>query len=230
MVESRSCGIVGMGFYLPEKQVPIGELAAAAGIPDFVAAYAGAQTVREADPAELPSDMAAAAARRALADGALDPGQIDLVVYCGAGVPDYITPPTAGRIQDAIGAANAFGFDLAQGCAGMLTGLQMAKAAIHLDEGIDTVLLAVGDKWSQFTRFHSADSIFFGDGGGAVILRQGHPDLRPLGTHIVTQGQYHDLWGIAAGGLRQPASRQTVADEAHIYQSVSYTHLTLPTN
>lgn len=217
MKNNKLCGIAAMGFYLPEKRVPLKELAQKAGIPDFVAEYAGAETVREAGPDEYPSDMAAIAAKNALKNSSIDPLEIDLIIYCGAGVPDYIMPSAAGKIQHEIRAKKAFGFDLVQGCCGMLTGMQAAKAHIALNEGIDTVMLVTGDKWSAFTHFHSADSVFFGDGGGAVILKKGHPDLCPLGTEVLTKGEYNHLWSIPAGGLRHPASQDTVTKGMHTY-------------
>ncbi|RTZ99713.1 MAG: hypothetical protein DSY90_00625 [Deltaproteobacteria bacterium] len=215
---SSTCGICAMGFYLPEKEVPLAELAEKAGIPDFVAQFAGAETVREAAADEFPGPMAIKAAKAAIGNGHMDPGEIDLIVYCGAGVPDSISPPSAGNIQQAIGANRAMAFDLVQGCCGMLTGLQVAKAHIALGEGGDTVMLVTGDKWSQFTRHHSADSVFFGDGGGAVVLRKDHPDLQPVASEIITRGEYHDLWGIRAGGLRCPAASDTLEKDMHIYQ------------
>jgi 3-oxoacyl-[acyl-carrier-protein] synthase-3 len=215
---TSTCGIAAMGFYLPEKEVPLSELAEKAGIPEFVAKFAGAETVREAAADEFPGQMAIAAAKAAVGHGNIDPGEIDLIIYCGAGVPDNISPPSAGNIQQAIGADGAMAFDLVQGCGGMLTGLQVARAQIALGEGCDTVMLVTGDKWSQFTHHHSADSVFFGDGGGAVVFRKDHPDLRPLASEIITKGEYHDLWGIPAGGLRQPASGDTLKKDMHIYQ------------
>lgn len=217
MTNSDICGICAMGFYLPEKQVPLKELAQKAGIPEFVAEYAGARTVREAGPDEMPTDMAIRAARAALKNGDIDPASIDLIIYCGAGLPDYIMPSSAGRVQDAIGAKNAFGFDVVHGCCAMLTALEVAKAQIALNEGVKTVMLAAGDRWSGFTHHHSADSVFFGDGGGAVILKKDHPDLCPLRVEILTQGQFFDLWQIPAGGLRQPASQQTLDQGMHTY-------------
>ncbi len=217
MTNENLCGISAMGFYLPEKRVPLKELAEKAGIPAFVAEYAGAETVREAAEGEYPSDMAIMAAKNALENGSVDPAEIDLIIYCGAGVPDHVMPSSAGKIQHEVGARNAYGFDLVQGCCGMLTGMQVAQAHIALNQGIDTVMLATGDKWSGFTHFHSADSVFFGDGGGAVIFKKGHPDLSPLSAEIVTKGEYHDLWAIPAGGLRHPASQETVANQMHTY-------------
>ena len=219
MIKSE-CGIAAMGFYLPEKEIPLVELAEKAGIPAFVAEYAGARTVREAAADELPSQMAIRAAEAALQNGGLNPQEIDLIIYCGAGVPDYILPPSAGRVQDAIGANRAMAFDLAQGCCGMLTGMQIAKAQIVLNEGCNTVMLVTGDKWSQFTHHHTADSVFFGDGGGAIIIKKNHPDLQPIASKIITKGNYYDLWCIQAGGLRHPASNATLHQNMHTYQCI----------
>ncbi len=219
-MSNSECGIAAMGFYLPEKEIPLLELAEKAGIPAFVAEFAGARTVREAAADELPSQMAILAAEAALQNGGLDPQEIDLIIYCGAGVPDYILPPSAGRVQDAVGAGRAMGFDLSQGCCGMLTGMQIAKAQIALNEGCNTVMLVTGDKWSQFTHHHTADSVFFGDGGGAVILKKGHSDLQPVASEIITKGNYYDLWCVQAGGLCHPASSETLQKNMHTYQCI----------
>ena len=213
-----TCGIAAMGFYLPEKEIPLLELAEKAGIPAFVAGYVGARTVREAAADESPSLMAIKAAEIALQNGNIDPQEIDLIIYCGAGVPDYILPPSAGRIQDAIGADRAMSFDLGQGCCGMVTGMQVAKAQIFLNEGCNTVMLVAGDKWSQFTHHHVSDSVFFGDGGGAVIIKKDYPDLQPVADKIITKGSYYDLWCIQAGGLLHPASSETLSRDMHTYQ------------
>jgi|GEM_PF-1235061 len=215
--DGAPCGLAGFGFYLPEKEVSVRELARKAGIPDIVAEFAGASTVREADEKELPSDMAINAARKASKDAAVEPEQIDLIIYCGAGLPDYIIPQTSGNIQHVIGASHAFAFDLVQGCSGMLSALQTAKGYISLGEGINTVLLISGDKWSQFTRFHAADSVFLGDGGDAVVIQKGCPDFQPLGFNIITNGAYYDLWRIEAGGIRHPVTKEAIEQGLYFY-------------
>ncbi len=217
---NSECGIASMGFYLPEKEISLFELAEKAGIPAFVAEFAGARTVREAAADELPSQMAIKAAEAALKNGEIDPYEIDLIIYCGAGVPDYILPPSAGRIQDAVGAGRAMGYDLSQGCCGMLTAMQVAKAQIALNEGCNTVMLVTGDKWSQFTNHHTADSVFFGDGGGAIIIKKSYPDLQPIASEIITKGSYYDLWCVQGGGLCHPASSETLQQNMHTYQCI----------
>jgi len=217
MSKTVNCGINGMGFYMPEKKVLVKELAEKSGIPEFVVEALGAKTVREAADNEFPSDMAVKAARKAVENSMMNPLELDVIIYCGAGVPDHIIPDTAGKIQHEVGAKNALAFDISQGCCGMLTAVQMVKGYIALDEGIDNVMLVTGDKWSQFTRFHAADSVFFGDGGGAVIFSRGCNDFSPLGTQVTTRGDFHDLWWIEAGGLHTPASKETLEKGQHTY-------------
>ncbi len=211
------CGLTGFGFYLPNKEVSVHELAEKAGIPRIVADFAGARTVREAKEGELPSDMAITAAKAALRDADVTGDHLDLIIYCGAGLPDYVIPQTSGKIQHALGASRAFAFDLVQGCSGMLTALQTAKGYIALEEGIETVLLVSGDAWSRFTRHHAADSVFFGDGAGAVVVRKGAPDFQPLCFHIITNGEYYDLWRIEVGGLKHPVTPDALTRGLHYY-------------
>ena len=210
-------GLAGLGFYLPEKAVPIRELAEKASVHRMVVRFAGARTVREAKDDEYPSDMALKASRRALEDAGVSPDQIDLIIYCGAGLPDYVIPQTAGHLQHGLGAKNAFTFDLVQGCSGMLSAFQVAQAYFSLDETIDTILLASGDKWSQFTRYHVADSVFFGDGGGAVVVSRKSRDFVPLAFNIMSDGTYYDLWRIEAGGTRHPISSEALRQGLHLY-------------
>ncbi len=210
-------GLAGFGFYLPEKEVPIRELAVRAGVHPMVVRFAGARTVREAPEGEYPSEMAIKAARKALSDADLSPERVDLIIYCGAGLPDYVIPQTAARVQHVLGARRAVAFDFVQGCSGMLSAFQTALAYLSLNGEMETVLLVSGDKWSQFTRHHVADSVFFGDGGGAVVVSRGTRDFRPLCFHILTDGTYYDLWRIEAGGIRHPISKEALDQGLHLY-------------
>ena len=115
MSKTVNCGISGMGFYMPEKKILVKELAEKSGIPEFVAEALGAETVREAADNEFPSDMAVKAARKAVEDSMMNPLELDVIIYCGAGVPDHIIPDTAGKIQHEVGAKNALAFDISQG-------------------------------------------------------------------------------------------------------------------
>lgn len=208
--QEAAYGIAAMGFYLPPRALSVSELGAAAGAPDVIARYAGARTVREAAPGQWPTDMATLAAREALERGGLDSSEVDLLIYCGGGVPDYVMPGSATTVQHALRAYRSTAFDLGQGCSGMLLAIQVAGAWLRAESKFDTALLVSGDKWSAFTRHHLADSVFFGDGGGALILRTGCSRLRPLSLVSRTRGEFHDLWRLEAGGLR---GRRTTDDD-----------------
>jgi 3-oxoacyl-[acyl-carrier-protein] synthase III len=207
-----------MGFYLPDAKIRVDALAAAAGVPEKVVEYAGARTVREAPPEVFPVEMALRAARGALQEAELDASDLDAVLWCGAAVPEHVMPNTAGLLQHRIGAGMAQAFDVGQGCAAMLTGLHVACALLAFEHARRSVLLATGDKWTAFTLHHNADSVFFGEGGGAVVLRRGHRRLVPVAFHTIADGRFYDLWRIPAGGVVTPASSETVAAGAHVYR------------
>ncbi|NLE74772.1 MAG: hypothetical protein GX604_09125 [Actinobacteria bacterium] len=212
------CGIRGMGFCLPDKKLEVAQLARAAGVPDIVAQFAGARTVRCAGPNDTPTSLALRAATMALDQAAVDPADVDLCIWCGAAVPDYLMPTSAGILQEGLGCGHAQAFDVAQGCSALLTGLQVAHGCMALDSGCRTALLAGGDTWGAFTLHHNADSVFFGDGGGAVVIQSGHPRLQPVAYHSLTRGRYHDIWMLQGGGARHPASPDTLAQGRHIYR------------
>ena len=220
MAMTETGGIAGMGFYLPERRVRVDALAAAAGVPAKVAEYAGAATVREAAEDVFPVEMALSAAHLALNEARLDASDLDAILWCGAAVPEHLMPNTAGLIQHRLGAGDAQAFDVGQGCAAMLTGLQVACSLQALDHVVRSVLVVSADKWTAFTLHHNADSVFFGEGGGAVVLRRAHPHLVPVAFHTITDGQFYGLWQIPAGGVVRPSSAQTVGTGAHVYQCV----------
>src|SRR3954466_5850371 len=63
------------------------------------------------------SDLAAEAAREAIARAGLTPEDIDFIVV-GTTTPDMMFPSTACLVQTKIGAPHAWGFDLGAACSG----------------------------------------------------------------------------------------------------------------
>ena len=200
-MKDEKIGIKGMGFYLPEKKVSVKELGKKAGLPDIVIEYIGSEFVFEAEKNELPSDMAIKASKEALQNANISPSSIDLIINCPAGLQDYTLPPISGCIQAGIKALNATCFDVVQGCCGMMTGVQLAKNFI-LSGDYENILVVSSDKWSDFTNFHTADSVIFGDGAGAVIVSKNSDEFILKDFLYITKGEFFDLWGIEAGGLK----------------------------
>ncbi len=64
-----------------------------------------------------------------LAKTATDPAEIDLLI-CATTTPDMLFPATGNIIANAVGAANAFSYDLQAGCSGFLFALTTAAQFI----------------------------------------------------------------------------------------------------
>ena len=70
-----------------------------------------------ADPEMATSDMAAEAARAALAQRGIEASELDAIIVCTV-TPDMFFPSTACLVQHRLGAKGAWGFDLIAACSG----------------------------------------------------------------------------------------------------------------
>ena len=120
-----------------------------------------------------PVDLAAEAARRALAVLPEDDRKIDLLLNA---VP--LTSGPAGWSQSGyllreLGLGGIPGFDLYQACNGWLAALEMAAGWLAVHPGDDRALLATGTNAGdpRMDRWHSAGpGVVLGDGGCAAVL------------------------------------------------------------
>ncbi|WP_339044131.1 beta-ketoacyl-ACP synthase III [Cardinium endosymbiont of Tipula unca] len=153
-----------------------------------------------------------------------DPETIDLLI-CATITPDVITPATANIIAHAVGATNAFSYDLQAACSGFLYALD--TAAQFISSGRAKKIIVVGaDKMSSITNYSDrATCILFGDGAGAVLVTAYDADYDTdggygiLDTICKTDGAGQDLLHQKAGGSKLPASHETIdAQQHYIYQ------------
>ncbi len=116
----RPVAIVGTGAYLPERILTNAELETIVDTTnEWILTRTGISERHIARDDQPTSEMAADAARRALADAGLTADDVDLIV-CASITPDMTVPSTACFIQQRIGAKKAFGFDVQAACAGFL--------------------------------------------------------------------------------------------------------------
>ena len=122
--------ITGTGAYLPEKVLSNADLAVMVDTSDeWILSRTGISERRIAAEDEFTSDMAAAAAQRALESAGVEPAAVDLIIVATI-TPDMVFPNTACFVQSKIGAVNAFCFDVEAACSGFLYALETARQFI----------------------------------------------------------------------------------------------------
>ena len=138
------------------------------------------------------------------------PKDIDLLI-CATTTPDMPFPATANIIAHAVGATEAFSFDLQAGCSGFLYGL--STGAQFIETGRCRKVVVVGaDKMSSIIDYEDRTTcIIFGDGGGAVLLEPSREGVGVLDAILKSDGAGAPHLHMKAGGSRRPASSETVA-------------------
>lgn len=147
--------------------------------------------------------------------------EIDLLI-CATVTPDMVFPATANIITDAVGAKNAFGYDLMAACSGFLYAL--ATGAKFIESGQYKKVVIVGaDKMSSIVNYEDRTTcIIFGDGAGAVMLEPTTEEIGIMDSILKSDGSGVQFLHQKAGGSRRPATHETVdAKEHYAYQEGS---------
>jgi 3-oxoacyl-[acyl-carrier-protein] synthase III len=165
-----TAGIVGLGATLPPDAVPSDTIADRVGVPHgWIERRTGIASRRRAAPDARVSDLAADAARAALADAAVDAADVDLVLVATLSA-DEITPNAAPQVAHAIGATSAGAADIGAACSGFVTGVTFAASMIEAARA-ERVLVIGAEILSRHTDYDDRSTAgLFGDGAGAVLL------------------------------------------------------------
>ena len=164
------------------------------------------------------SVMAIEAVNGLLKKRGIGPEEIDLMIVATV-TPDRVFPATANIICDAIGAKNAWGFDLGAACSGFLyaltTGSQFIESGRH-----KKVVVVGGDKMSSIIDYEDrATCIIFGDGCVAVLLEPTEEGVGVMDAILRSDGSGCQYLHQKAGGSMRPASERTVERKDHyVYQ------------
>ena len=162
--------ILGTGSYLPANRVSNDDLAQKVDTSDeWITSRTGIKFRHIAADNEQTSDLAVAAARRALDDAGLAAEDIDLIVVATA-TPDMQFPATATIVQNKLGMAGCPAFDVAAVCAGFMYALTTAHA--YFKSGMAQKALVIGaETFSRILDWNDRTTcVLFGDGAGAVVL------------------------------------------------------------
>ncbi|MDX1690896.1 MAG: beta-ketoacyl-ACP synthase III [Acidimicrobiia bacterium] len=145
------------------------------------------------------SDLAAVAARRALAAAGLEPEDLDLVLLATC-TPERLIPAAATHLQSKIGASKSAAMDLNAACSGFIYGLSVADAMIR-SGGARRILLVGAEKLSYFLDFTDrSTSVLFGDGAGAVVLEAAEGEGGLLASELGADGDQADILCVPKSG------------------------------
>jgi 3-oxoacyl-[acyl-carrier-protein] synthase III len=206
--------ITGLGCYVPERVLRNDELARMVETSDeWIVERTGIRERRVAAPDEAMSDLALPAAERALERAGVEPKDIDLIIVATV-TPDMAFPSTGALVADRLGADDAAAYDLSAGCTGFMYAL--AQGYGMLGAGLSRRALVIGgDVLSKIVNWSDRSTcVLFGDGAGAVVLEQ-NGGRGFLGFELGADGGGGVHLNIPAGGSRNPASAETVAQELH---------------
>lgn len=167
------------------------------------------------------SVMGIAAVKDMLRKTGTDPKEIDLLIFSTI-TADMTFPATANIVATAIGAVNAFSYDLGAACSGFIYGLATGTSFIESGKYKKVVVIG-GDKMSAILDYTDRTTcIIFGDGAGCVLLEPTTEDVGVMDSILRSDGSGECYLHMKAGGSRMPASRETVEKRLHyVYQEGS---------
>jgi 3-oxoacyl-[acyl-carrier-protein] synthase-3 len=149
-----------------------------------------------------------------LEQGKIAPSEVDLIVLATI-TPDMPFPSTACVVQRKIGAHRAAAFDVQAACSGFIYGLEVGQQFI-MSRTYQTVLVIGADKLSSIIDWSDRNTcVLFGDGAGAVVLRN-RPGAHGLLTACMgADGNLAGMLCLPGGGSSCPPTHESVAAGMH---------------
>lgn len=185
----------GIGSYLPEKILTNADLAAMVDTSDeWIVQRTGIRQRHIAAEGELTSDMATAAARKALESAGIEAADIDLIVLATS-TPDNTFPASAVTVQDNLGIRGGAAFDMQAVCSGFIFALTTADAMMKAGQAKRALVIG-SETFSRILDWSDRTTcVLFGDGAGAIVLEAGEgagsiADRGVLTSHLRSDGQH----------------------------------------
>lgn len=211
----RGVRLLGTGSFLPERVVTNADLVAM-GAPlteEEMVRLSGITRRHWVSDGEATSDLAVEAARRALGRAGVSAEAIERLVVATVS-PDHSSPSAACLAHGALGLGRVPALDVAASCSGFLYALDTAARAVLT--GDDCVLAVAADVRSRYLDVTDrATCALFADGAGAAVLAPGAVGAGLLAIGLMAEGSgAHSIY-VPAGGSREPATAETIAQKRH---------------
>ena len=189
--------IIGHGHYLPAKILTNDDLSKMVETNDeWISTRTGIKQ-RHIVTDELTSDMAVAAAQKAIASAGISVEDVDFVVVATV-TPDNTTPAVSAKIGGKLGLKPGTPtFDISAACSGFVYALTMADNMIRLKQAKCAVVIGA-ESLSKIVDWTDRNTcVLFGDGAGAVVLRAcegkgDNTDTGILSTRLYSDGSHYD--------------------------------------
>src|ERR1700732_521849 len=195
--------VAGCGAYLPERIITNHELAGRLDTSDeWIRQRTGIGERRIAAPGELTSDLAVAAAQRALRHAGMKGSDLDLIVLATS-TPAHTFPATATKVQARLGMTRGAAFDVQAVCSGFIFALSVADNALRLGQA-RTALVIGAETFSRILDWEDRGTcVLFGDGAGAVVLKAVSASALGgrfiLSSHLHSDGRQYDILYVDGG-------------------------------
>ena len=211
-----NAGILGTGFYVPEKIITNADLEKIVETSDeWIVERTGIKERRIAEDNQPMSDLAMKAAQNALADAGVAAEDLDLIIVATL-TSDRIIPSTACMIQNLLGAKHAAAFDLSAACSGFAYAASVA--AQFIETGAYKKALVIGaETLSKYINWEDRNTcVLFGDGAGAAVLGQVEEGYGILSFDLGSDGSGGDAIQIPSSGSLMPVSKESIDQKLNL--------------
>ena len=211
-----NAGILGTGFYVPEKIMTNADLEKIVETSDeWIVERTGIKERRIAEDNQPMSDLALRAAKAALADAGVAAEDLDLIIVATL-TSDRIIPSTACMIQNLLGAKHAAAFDLSAACSGFAYAASVA--AQFIETGAYNKALVIGaETLSKYINWEDRNTcVLFGDGAGAAVLGQVEEGYGILSFDLGSDGSGGDAIQIPSSGILMPVSKESIDQKLNL--------------
>lgn len=207
--------ILGTGFAVPERVLTNADLEGMVETSDqWIVERTGIRQRHVVEPGTPLSQLAVAAAHKALAKAGVAGEEIDLIIV-GTVTGDMKFPATACLVQDQIGAKRATAFDLSAACSGFLYSYQIASALMETGRAQKALVIG-GDVLTCMVDWSDRDTcVLFGDGAGAVVLGPSDGRRGLLSGVMYSNGTHAPLLCHPGGGSLHPPTPEGLATKLH---------------
>ena len=193
--------IVGVGHYAPAGILTNEDLEKILDTSDeWITTRTGMKRRHVSAPNEATSDLALAAARRALSSAQLSADDIDCYIVATV-TPDFPFPATACIVASKLGAQSKAAFDIEIACSGFIYGLTVGSSMIRSGVYNRIMLMGAETLTKIVNKKDRGTAILFGDGAGAVILERSASDSF-LSSELGSDGSRPEILRVSAGGSR----------------------------